>query len=136
MLTKRKICSVQSFLTRKTLYATVAVTLAVFFFVYVNLRCIAKNQKKISKMSTLPPPLKKILRTPMLAAKTPWDILVRASSSSLLMLSSAELLLSWCGLTNRNTSRLRKLKLSTNKTVSVVFHLNNKEAKRELESQL
>jgi len=72
----------------------------------------------------------------MLAAKTPWDILVRASSSSLLMLSSAELLLSWCGLTNRNTSRLRKLKLSTNKTVSVVFHLNNKEAKRELESQL
>ena len=59
MLTKRKICSVQSFLTRKTLYETVAVTLAVFFFVYVNLRCIAKNQKKISKMSTLPPPPEK-----------------------------------------------------------------------------
>jgi len=58
MLTKRKICSVQSFLTRKTLYATVAVTLDIFFLVYVNLRCIAKKQKKISKMSTLPPPEK------------------------------------------------------------------------------
>jgi len=52
MLTKTNICSVQSFLTRKTLYATVAVTLDIFFFVYVNLRCIANNQKKMSKMST------------------------------------------------------------------------------------
>jgi len=55
MLTKTNICLVLSFLTRKALYATVAVTLDIFFFVYVNLRCIVNNQKKISKMSTLPP---------------------------------------------------------------------------------
>jgi len=41
---------------REALYATVAVTLDIFFFVYVNLRCIVNYQKKISKMSTLPPP--------------------------------------------------------------------------------
>ena len=40
----------------KTLHATVAVTLDIFFFVYVDLRCIANKQKKISKMSTFPPP--------------------------------------------------------------------------------
>jgi len=56
MLTKTNICSLQRFLTRKTLYATVAVTLDIFFFVYVHLRCIANNLRKISKMSTLPPP--------------------------------------------------------------------------------
>ena len=39
----------------KTLYASVAVTLNIFFFVYVHLRCIANNLKKISKISTLPP---------------------------------------------------------------------------------
>jgi len=34
-----------------------------------------------------------------------------------------------------NTSRLGKRNLKTTKTVSAVFHLNNKEAKRELKSQ-
>jgi len=33
--------------------------------VYVHLRCIANKLKRISKMSTLPPPLEKFLRTPM-----------------------------------------------------------------------
>jgi len=45
------------------MYATVAVTLDIFF-AYVHLHCIAKSLKKI-KMSTLPP-LKKFLRTPMI----------------------------------------------------------------------
>jgi len=67
MLTKTIICSLSSFRTRKTLYATVAVTFNIFFFAYVHLRCITNNLKKISKMSTLPPPLKKFLRTPMVA---------------------------------------------------------------------
>jgi len=40
---------------KETLHATVAVTLNIFFFVYVHLCCIANNLKKISKMSTLPP---------------------------------------------------------------------------------
>jgi len=42
--------SVQSFLAGKTLCATVGI-----FFVYVHLRCIPNNLKKINKMSTLPP---------------------------------------------------------------------------------
>jgi len=56
MLTKKNTCSQQSFLTRKTLYATVTVTLNILFFVYVHLHCIVNNLKKISKMSPLPPP--------------------------------------------------------------------------------
>jgi len=39
MLTETNIFSLQTFLTRKTLYATVAVTLDIFFFAYVHLRC-------------------------------------------------------------------------------------------------
>ena len=50
---------------RKTLYATVAVTLDIFFFVYVHLRCIPNSLKKISKMATLPS-LEKFLGTPMM----------------------------------------------------------------------
>ena len=46
----------QSFLIGKTLYVTVAVTLDILLFVYVHSRCIANKLKKISKMSTLPPP--------------------------------------------------------------------------------
>ena len=64
MLTKTNICSLKSFLTRKSLYANVTVTLNIFFFVYVHLRCIANNLKKISKMSSFPP-LEKFLRTTM-----------------------------------------------------------------------
>jgi len=56
MFTMTNNCSLQSFLTKKTLYATVAVTLNIFFFVYVHMRCIANNLKKINKMSTFPPP--------------------------------------------------------------------------------
>jgi len=59
MLTKTNICSLQSFRTMKTLHATVAVTLNIFFFVYVHLRCIANNLKKIRKMSTLPSGVRK-----------------------------------------------------------------------------
>jgi len=47
----------------ETLYATVAVTLDIFFFVYVNLRCIANNQKKNVDFPLLP--LKKFLPTPV-----------------------------------------------------------------------
>jgi len=38
-------------------------------FVYVRLRCIVRNLKRISKMSTLPP-LEKFLRTPMTVGVT------------------------------------------------------------------
>ena len=62
MLTKTNICSV--FLTRKTLHATVAVTLNIFFFVYAHLHCITNNLKKISEMSTLPPPWKNFYGRP------------------------------------------------------------------------
>ena len=49
---------------KKALYATVAVTLNILFFVYVSSRCIVNNHKKISKMLALLP-LEKFLRTPM-----------------------------------------------------------------------
>jgi len=56
MLNETNNCSLQSFLTRKTMYVTVAVTLNIFFFVYVHWRCIANNLKKTNKISTLFPP--------------------------------------------------------------------------------
>ena len=46
----------QNVLIWKTLYVTVAVTLDILLYVYVHSRCIANKLKKISKMSTLPPP--------------------------------------------------------------------------------
>ena len=51
-----------------------------FFFVYVHLRCIANNLKKISKMSTL----EKFLRTPVNVVTPNWSFAVLRSHSTLL----------------------------------------------------
>jgi len=64
MLTKTNICSLQSFLARKTLNAIVDVTMGIFFFVYVHLRCIANNLKKDKQNVDFAPPWKNFCGRP------------------------------------------------------------------------
>jgi len=60
MLSKANICSPESFLTRKTLHATVSVTVDIFFFVYVNLRLHRQQPGKDKQNVAFAPPLGKI----------------------------------------------------------------------------
>jgi len=64
---------VRNFLRGETLSATACRNIGHFLCgvervkrcVYVHLRCVVNNLKRIREMSTLPPPLEKFLRTPM-----------------------------------------------------------------------
>jgi len=66
MLSKTSIYSPESFLTRKTLHATVSVTVDISFFVYVNLRLHRLQPGKDKQNVTFAPPWKNFCGCPCL----------------------------------------------------------------------
>ena len=64
MLTTTNICSLYSVLTRNTLYATVAVTLDIFFFC-IRSFALQRKQPENDMQNVDLPPLEKFLQAPM-----------------------------------------------------------------------